>query len=62
MMKSLRMPKRLTMHANDGKDHMFLVRCGVPGSYYSTIIILVSTSNYYYYIYIYIYFFFWGGG
>lgn len=25
-MKSLRLPKRLTMHGDDEKDHMFLVR------------------------------------
>lgn len=27
VMNSKRLPKRLTIHANDGKDHMFLVRC-----------------------------------
>lgn len=26
VMKSLRLPKRLTMHGDDEKDHMFLVR------------------------------------
>lgn len=27
-MTSLRLPKRLTIHADDGKDHMFLVKGG----------------------------------
>lgn len=41
-MRSLRLPKRLTMHADDERDHMFLVRrlSRVNGVYYFDVCII----------------------